>query len=135
MYKNWSMTREKYLANENNEVDEYRAVADWCNASQEAEEITDRYHIEEFEEDGEVYYKTVQETPPTEEELAAQIRMMRDDILKTVIDPIVTNPLRWNDLSEEQQENYKAYRKYLLDLPQSEDFPNVNILTMEEFLK
>jgi len=35
------------------------------------------------------------------------------------LDPIVSNPLRWAELSAEKQEEYTNYRLALLDLPEN----------------
>jgi hypothetical protein len=45
-----------------------------------------------------------------------KVRSKRDDILKTEVDPIVSNPLRWADLSEAQQQAWANYRRALLDI-------------------
>lgn len=42
------------------------------------------------------------------------VRSERDRFLTLYIDPVVTNPLRWGDMSAEEQGVYAAYRKYLL---------------------
>lgn len=60
-------------------------------------------------------------------------RAERDRLLVSVVDPIVTNPIRWAELNQEEQEVYKAYRLYLLGVPQSENFPNEEILSLDEF--
>lgn len=44
-----------------------------------------------------------------------EIRRIRDEYLVTYVDAIVSNPLRWADRSDGQQEQIKAYRRYLLD--------------------
>ena len=51
------------------------------------------------------------------------IRSKRDNILTNDIDPIVTNPLRWADLTIEEQTTWADYRKELLDI--TETFQNV----------
>lgn len=59
------------------------------------------------------------------DEVAAEmVRDQRDDILKNVVDPIAANPLRWNDLTVEKQEEWAVYRKKLLDVPQQPGFPH-----------
>lgn len=60
----------------------------------------------------------------TEAEKAEGIRMIRNELLVTEIDPIVTNPLRWAELSTEQQQNWIDYRTALLNVPQQVGFPN-----------
>jgi hypothetical protein len=64
---------------------------------------------------------------PTAEEISAemsrQVRANRDYILATVVDPLVSNPLRWGDLTTEQQQAWAAYRHALLDISQQSGFP------------
>ena len=64
---------------------------------------------------------------PTQEELdaaaASQVRMERDNILATVVDPIVSNPLRWADMTVEKQAEWAAYRTALLDITDQAGFP------------
>lgn len=66
--------------------------------------------------------------PPTQEELdaaaAADVRSQRDSLLATEVDPIVSNPLRWADLSAEQQAAWAAYRRALLDITAQAGFPH-----------
>jgi hypothetical protein len=65
--------------------------------------------------------------PPTEEEitaeLAALVRSERDRILVTVVDPIVSNQFRWDDLTADQQQAWRDYRRALLNIPQQANFP------------
>ena len=65
---------------------------------------------------------------PTQEELdAAQaviVRAERDRRLSSEVDPVVSNPLRWADLSSEEQTEVAAYRTALLDVPQQPGFPH-----------
>ena len=65
---------------------------------------------------------------PTQEELdavtAGQVRAERDRILTTVVDPLVSNPLRWADLTEAKQAEWSQYRTDLLNVPQQSGFPN-----------
>ena len=66
--------------------------------------------------------------PPTQEELdaeaAASVRSERNRRLVSEVDPIVSNPLRWADLSSQEQSDVSAYRLALLDVPQQSGFPN-----------
>ena len=57
-------------------------------------------------------------------ELAASLRAQRDEKLLTEVDPIVSNPLRWNDLTEAKQTEWAQYRTDLLNLPEQSGFPN-----------
>lgn len=51
-------------------------------------------------------------------EVAQQLlRDERDSLLTKDVDPIVTNPLRWDALSAEKQQEWRDYRQALLDLP------------------
>ncbi|MDB4439180.1 phage tail assembly chaperone [bacterium] len=66
--------------------------------------------------------------PPTAEELtataAAQVRSERDNILTTVVDPLVSNNLRWADLTSDKQAEWSTYRTALLNVPQQAGFPH-----------
>lgn len=66
--------------------------------------------------------------PPTQEELDAQaaayVRGERDSKLATEVDPLVTNPLRWADLTEAKQAEWTAYRTALLDITDQAGFPH-----------
>ena len=57
-------------------------------------------------------------------ELAASLRAQRDSKLALEVDPIVSNPLRWNELTEAKQTEWAQYRTDLLDVPQQSGFPN-----------
>ena len=59
-----------------------------------------------------------------EARVAAFIRDQRDVKLRLGVDPIVSNPLRWTDLSEQEQTEVSAYRTALLDVPQQQGFPH-----------
>lgn len=65
---------------------------------------------------------------PTQAELdaeaAAQVRHLRDTLLENEVDPIVSNPLRWGSLSDEQQLAFTVYRQNLLDITEQEGFPH-----------
>ena len=54
---------------------------------------------------------------------AFSVRTNRDILLETEVDPVVTNPLRWEDLSTDKQNEWKKYRTDLLDVPQQSGFP------------
>lgn len=66
--------------------------------------------------------------PPTQEELdataATAVRQQRDTLLATQVDPIVSNPLRWADLTTEKQAEWAAYRRALLDITAQSGFPH-----------
>lgn len=60
----------------------------------------------------------------TNVEKAEDIRTTRNLLLQQEVDPIVTNPLRWAELSTEQQQAWSVYRKALLDVPEQSGFPD-----------
>lgn len=45
------------------------------------------------------------------------IRNLRNELLTDEVDPIVTNPLRWESMTPEEQKSWSDYRQALLDLP------------------
>ena len=65
--------------------------------------------------------------PPTEAEILAaasgEARTIRTNLLAQYVDPFVMNPLRWADLTAEQQGEVAAYRRGLLDITDQEGFP------------
>ena len=65
---------------------------------------------------------------PTQAELDAELakilRAQRDDKLVEEVDPIVTNPLRWAELTDAKQAEWTQYRTDLLNLPAQSGFPN-----------
>ena len=66
--------------------------------------------------------------PPTQEELdaeaAASVRARRDSLLANKVDPIVSNPLRWAEMTTEEQSAWSAYRTALLDITDQAGFPH-----------
>ncbi len=64
-------------------------------------------------------------TPPPDivgEEALSWIRSKRNELLRNEVDPLVTNPLRWGELSAEKQAEWTAYRRALLDI--TTNFPS-----------
>ena len=65
---------------------------------------------------------------PTQAELdadsAASLRGQRNQKLAEEVDPIVTNPLRWAELTDAKQAEWTQYRTDLLNLPAQAGFPN-----------
>jgi hypothetical protein len=57
-------------------------------------------------------------------EIGDEVRMIREGLLVSEVDPLVTNPLRWAEIATEQQEAWAAYRRALLDVPQQPGFPH-----------
>ena len=50
-------------------------------------------------------------------------RTIRNQRLIEEVDPIVTNPLRWAELTSDQQTAWTTYRTDLLNVPQQSGFP------------
>ena len=57
-------------------------------------------------------------------ELAENLRAQRDQKLVEEVDPVVTNPLHWNALTDAKQAEWTQYRTDLLDLPNQAGFPH-----------
>ena len=66
----------------------------------------------------------VEDTARKTEALSLEVRGLRDFKLRDEVDPIVTNPLRWADLTTEKQNEWTQYRTDLLNVPQQAGFPN-----------
>ena len=95
------------------------------------------YYLTDFDEDTTVDNDAVMAligsnfeayVPPTQAELDAQaetaVRDRRDYRLENEVDPIVSNPLRWADMTTEQQNAWSAYRTALLDITDQAGFPH-----------
>lgn len=63
-------------------------------------------------------------TPPTDEELAVEVRAYRDYLLVGEVDPIVSNSLRWAEMTEEKQAAWVQYRIDLLNISTQAGFPS-----------
>ena len=65
---------------------------------------------------------------PTQAELdaaeAAGVRSWRDMLLQEEVDPIVSNPLRWNDMTTAEQNAWTQYRTDLLNITDQAGFPH-----------
>ena len=55
---------------------------------------------------------------------AELVRFQRDMTLSAEVDPIVSNSLRWADMTTEQQNAWASYRTALLDIPDQDGFPH-----------
>ena len=54
---------------------------------------------------------------------ATEVRAERDRLLSAGVDPLVSNPLRWADLSSDKQTEWAQYRRDLLDITDQSGFP------------
>lgn len=55
---------------------------------------------------------------------AQKVRETRDLLLVSIVDPIVSNHLRWADMPSEKQNALKQFRTDLLNVPQQAGFPD-----------
>lgn len=101
----------------------YTDAANWCNAHPEERATIDKNTNGEYE--------IVAIPEPTTEEIAKNKRAQRDALL------VATDKYMVIDfpISDEKRAQYKVYRQYLRDIPSSDLFPNVDILTFEEWSK
>ena len=65
---------------------------------------------------------------PTQEELdqeaEEEVRGKREYTLIYEVDPIISNTLRWADMTTEKQNAWTAYRQDLLDITNQDGFPH-----------
>ena len=73
----------------------------------------------------------ITEVPLTDEEIAHGAaerikgeREIRDKILVEEVDPIVSNTLRWNDMTDAKRTEWTNYRQALLDVPAQAGYPD-----------
>lgn len=64
-----------------------------------------------------------------------RVREIRNSYLELYVDPVVSNPLRWADMSEEERQQYADYRRYLLNYTSGEDWWEANPKTFDEWSK
>ena len=57
-------------------------------------------------------------------EAPMRARSQREEILVNEVDPVVSNALRWNDMTDAKRTEWTNYRQALLDVPEQEGFPN-----------
>lgn len=61
------------------------------------------------------------------------VHAVRNHYLEIYIDPVVSNPFRWADMSEKDQNLYINYRLYLLDYTKMQTWWEQNPLTFDEW--
>ncbi|WP_426033380.1 hypothetical protein [Caulobacter sp. DWP3-1-3b2] len=110
-------------------------IRDCLEATAETVQAQGRPFVEVFEHRGdwsqthEVVDGVVVPRAPVQmaaEALAAasrHLRVRRNTLLRDVVDPYVTNPLRWAELTEGEQAEMAAWRSALLDWPDTETDP------------
>ncbi len=53
-----------------------------------------------------------------------EARGERDKLLSIVVDPVVSNPLLWGDMTDAKRAEWTQYRTDLLNVPQQSGFPS-----------
>ena len=66
-----------------------------------------------------------------EEEAARSVRDFRDYKLRSEVDPIVSNPLRWESMTTTDRNALASYRQALLDVTDQDGFP-MNVVWPEK---
>ena len=61
------------------------------------------------------------------------VREIRNSYLVEYVDGVVSNPLRWADMSDELKQMYTDYRRYLLDYTEGENWWLQLPKTLEEW--
>ena len=69
-----------------------------------------------------------EQSPPTSDE----VRSIRNNKLRSEVDVIASNALRWADLTSDEQTAWATYRTALLNVPQQAGFPDVTWPTKPE---
>lgn len=59
-----------------------------------------------------------------DERVSLFAKMTREAVLRELVDPIVTNPLRWEELTAEKQQEWRDFRQALLDITDQEGYPH-----------
>ena len=123
----------KLYCNEKGEYDydEYSKMVDFT--------VTNNYEILDKRPE---YFEIVEPKKPTQEELDAQnanrIRSIRSEYMVETLNKVEryeTQKAAGIDTteSEDTYRNYLLYLQYLRDIPQSEDFPDVEVLTFDKW--
>lgn len=80
--------------------------------------------------DGEFVLNT---DPRAVEHKQNRVREIRNSYLAEYVDPVVSNPLRWADMTEEEKQRYADYRRYLLDFTTQENWWESTPKTFEQW--
>ena len=59
-----------------------------------------------------------------DERVGLYAKMNREAALRELVDPLVTNPLRWEGLAAEKQQEWRDFRQALLDITDQEGYPH-----------
>lgn len=113
-YSTWKILKSEL----NKKQEEYSAVAEWCNESEE-------YHIEEQGD----FYAVSYNVAPTEDELKSRVREVRNHYLQEYD----FTQLPDAPFTAEAKELYAGYRQYLRDYTNGENWWLQNPKTFEEW--
>jgi len=61
------------------------------------------------------------------------MRSIRNSFLEKYVDGVVSNPLRWNAMSDDEKGVYINYRQYLLDYTKTENWYETQPKTLAEY--
>ena len=78
------------------------------------------------------YLEAVNLPEPTDEELQAEVRAVRNRYLEKYVDPKQL-VMVWNSLSADDKKLYADYRQYLLDYTEVEEWYLNNPMTLDEW--
>lgn len=91
--------------------------------------------IEEFD-FAVMYYGAIYTTQEElDQAMQKAMRDLRNSYLEIYVDPVVSNPLRWADMSDEEKQQYTDYRHYLLDYTEGAEWWKAEPLTFDEWKK
>lgn len=93
-------------------------------------ELTEIKQVEFAESYNGVIYIDPAELQTTKE---TAVRAVRNQYLVEYVDGVVSNPLRWAEMSAEEQAQITDYRRYLLDYTTTENWYEQNPLTFDEW--
>ena len=77
----------------------------------------------------------LREDPRAIESEQNRVRSIRNSYLEQFVDPIISNQIRFSEMSETDKEKILNYRRYLLDFTEQENWWESNPLTLEDWNK
>ena len=77
----------------------------------------------------------LREDPRAIESEQNRVRSIRNSYLEQFVDPIISNQIRFSEMSETDKEKILNYRRYLLDYTNNENWWESNPLTLEDWNK
>lgn len=68
-----------------------------------------------------------------DDKASKKVRAERDFLLRKEVDPVVSNPLRWAAMSDQEKEVVASYRQALLDVTKQAGFPHSVVWPVKSF--